>query len=134
MTRGSSRPVVGVGVVLVSERKLLLIKRGREPGKGLWAVPGGKVDHGETLAEAARREVKEETGLDVEIGEVMWVGESISDHHHLVLIDFRGTVISGDLSPADDAADARWVSLSEMSQYPLTPTMYDLISTLSDHE
>lgn len=107
-----------------------MVKRGREPGKGLWAVPGGKVRRGEPLAEAARREVLEETGLNVEIGEVIWVGEHLSDDHHIVLIDFLGTVIEGNLEAADDADDARWVELSEAEEYPLTPTMYELVEEL----
>lgn len=124
------RPIVGVGVAIVDDDHLLLIKRGKEPGKGLWAVPGGKVDHGETLQEAARREVTEETGLEVDIGEIVWVGESITDHAHLVLIDFRGTVSGGELAAADDADEAAWVALDKAEEYPLTPTMYELIEEL----
>jgi ADP-ribose pyrophosphatase YjhB (NUDIX family) len=79
---------------------------------------------------AARREVIEETGLDVDIGEVVWVGEVIEDTHHLVLIDFAGSQTGGVLSAADDAVDVRWVPLDEVTDYPLTPTMYDLVDTL----
>lgn len=109
---------------------MLLIQRGREPGKGLWAVPGGKVEKGETLTDAARREVAEETGLHVEIGDVVWVGEHIEGETHLILIDFEGTVLSGELNPQDDADDAHWVLWEDLETYPLTPTMYELISTL----
>lgn len=130
MTRESDRPLVGVGVVVVSDGAILLIKRGHEPGKGLWAVPGGKVVHGEGLREAARREAREETGLDVEVGEPIWVGEHIEGDHHIVLIDFLATVLGGELAAADDADDARWVALDEAKEYPLTETMYDLIDTL----
>lgn len=112
------------------ERRILLVKRGREPGKGLWAVPGGKVRVGEALEEAARREVLEETGLDVAIGDVIWVGESIGPHGHLVLIDFLGTVEGGRLVAADDADEAEWVSIDDFDDYPLTPTMYDLMERL----
>jgi ADP-ribose pyrophosphatase YjhB (NUDIX family) len=123
-------PLVGVGVVLVNDGQLLLIKRGNEPGKGLWAVPGGKVRLGEGLAEAARREAREETGLDVEIGKVAWVGEHLSDSHHIVLIDFHAKVIGGELAAADDADEAAWVDLECLDSYPLTPTMGDLITKL----
>jgi len=130
MTGASEHPVVGVGVVLVEDGRILLIQRGREPGRGLWAVPGGKVRHGEPMKDAARREMREETGLEVEVGEVVWVGEFIEDGHHLVLIDFSGTRTGGELRPGDDADDARWVALSEVAEYPLTPTMHDLVDTL----
>ena len=127
---GDDQPLVGVGVVIVVDGSILLIQRGREPGKGLWAVPGGKVTVGETLRAAARREAMEETGLDVEVGEVLWVGEHIDDSHHMVLIDFAATVLGGELVAADDADDARWVSLETAKDYPLTETMYDLVDTL----
>ncbi len=127
-------PKVGVGVVIVEAGRMVLVKRGREPGKGLWAVPGGKVEPGEHLRDAARREVLEETGLSVEIGDVVWVGEVIDDEHHLVLIDFMGTFEGGELTAADDADEARWVPLDEADGYPLTRTMYELVDTLRGHE
>ena len=79
---------------------------------------------------AAAREAKEETGLDVEIGDVIWVGEIIDETRHLALVDFEARVRGGVLRPGDDAADARWVALSELGSYDLTPTMYQLIDTL----
>ena len=127
-------PRVGVGVAIVDRGSLLLVQRGREPGRGLWAVPGGKVKAGERLADAARREVLEETGLEVDIGDVVWVGEHIDDDHHLVLVDFMGMLVAGELAAADDAEDARWVPLDEASDYPLTETMYELVDTLRAHE
>lgn len=124
---GGDAPVVGVGVVLIDDNRVLLIRRGHEPSMGLWAVPGGKVKLGESLREAAAREVKEETGLDIETGEVVWVGEHISEHGHIVIIDFEGQVVGGELSAADDALQARWVGLDQVADYDLTPTMYDLV-------
>jgi ADP-ribose pyrophosphatase YjhB (NUDIX family) len=79
---------------------------------------------------AAAREVKEETGLSVEIGELIWAGEHISAEGHIVLIDYLGTVTGGDLAAGDDADRAEWVPLEEAADFPLTETMYDLIEVL----
>lgn len=127
---GSDSPVVGVGVVLIQDNQILLIKRARDPERGKWAVPGGKVRKGESMRDAARREVAEETGLHVEVGDFAWLGEVINDQVHLVIVDYFGAVVGGDLQAGDDAEEARWVSLDEAPDYPLTMTMYDLVDTL----
>ncbi len=133
----TARPIPGVGVAVVSEGRVLLIKRGRGAQAGKWAVPGGKVDLGETLRETAVREVREETGLDIELGEAVWVGESIGPgdppEWHYTLVDFVAAV-NGDTSarPADDAADVRWVTLDEARTMDLTPTMFPLLDVLED--
>jgi 8-oxo-dGTP diphosphatase len=134
MTTPNDRPIVGVGVAVVEDGRILLVERGNEPAKGRWAVPGGKIDFGEGLRVAAAREVLEETGLEVEVGPVIWAGEHISSHGHIVLVDFLGTVVGGQLTPGDDAAGAEWVPLDEAHEYPLTGTMYELIDLLRGRE
>ena len=82
------------------------------------------------MRDAARREIQEETGLEVDIGDVVWVGEHLEADHHIVLIDFAGSALRGDLRAGDDADEVRWVKLEEAVELPLTRTMYDLMDTL----
>lgn len=132
-----TRPIPGVGVALIHEGRLLLIRRGRGAQAGLWAVPGGKVELGETLREAAVREVREETAIEVDLGPVVWVGESIGPgdppEWHFTLVDFVGSPIGDATAVAgDDASETRWVTLSEARTMQLTPTMEPLLEHLED--
>jgi ADP-ribose pyrophosphatase YjhB (NUDIX family) len=130
------RPVPGVGVILLQGDSVLLVQRAHEPGAGKWAVPGGKVRWGESLAAAAKREAMEETGLEVEVGPVFWVGEGIGEGDpvpwHYVLIDFLASVTGGELSPGSDAAAVRWVSLKDTDDLPLTDSMRPLLASLRE--
>lgn len=128
-------PIPGVGVVIVDDRnRLLVVQRGQGAGAGLWAVPGGKVRWGETWREAAKREALEETGLEVKVGPVAWVGEAVEPGHppgrHFALVDFFADVVGGDLRAGDDAAKVRWVPLEEVAEYPLVSTMRSLLEIL----
>lgn len=128
-------PIPGVGVAVLNDAgELLLVRRGAGAAAGKWAVPGGKVELGETLVEAARREVLEETNLDVEIGRPVWVGESIGPGDppawHFTLVDFVGRRIGGSLRAGDDAAEAVWVHLDRVTSFDVVPTMPALVDAL----
>ena len=128
------RPTPGVGVAVLQDGALLLVQRGRGPNEGLWAVPGGKVDYGETMRNAAIREVREETGLEVELGGVVWVGDALGPGQppawHFTLVDFRARVVAGSAVAADDARQVAWVPLEQVLDLPVTPTMPGLVATL----
>lgn len=126
------RPVVAVGGVIIEDRRILLIQRGADPHMGMWAVPGGKVAIGETLAHAVAREISEETGILVEVGEIAWVGESLGEGFHHVLIDFYARVVGGELVAGSDAAAAAWYSADELSRLSVPPSMADLLGQLVD--
>ena len=123
------RPLVGVGVILVKDRQILLVKRGHEPNKGMWSIPGGLIKLGETAEEAAIREVREETGLEVSIGAVAGIFNVIikdSDSkikYHYVIIDYFGEVVGGMLRPGTDVTDARWFWLDEIGDVETSPTV-----------
>jgi mutator protein MutT len=118
-------PRVGLGAVVVRDGNILLIRRGRPPYAGLWSLPGGKLNMGETIAEALRREVSEETGLLIEVGDLAGIVESIDPEgrFHFVILDYFATVRGGRLMAGDDASDARWVSLQDLSDLSSTPKL-----------
>jgi ADP-ribose pyrophosphatase YjhB (NUDIX family) len=108
--------------------RVLLIRRGRPPGEGLWSVPGGRLEPGETLAQAVAREVREETGLLVEVGPLACVVERMGDDHHFVILDYLARVIGGVLGAATDAADARFVDDAELASLPTTEGLLDALT------
>ena len=124
------QPIVGVGAIIKHEGKLLLVKRGVEPEKGKWTIPGGAVELGEEVRDALIREVKEECGLDVEVDRLMDVvdniviGERNRLQFHYVILDFLARLKGGTLRPADDVLDARWISLKEVEKYDLTKSFH----------
>jgi ADP-ribose pyrophosphatase YjhB (NUDIX family) len=115
-----------VGLYVVKDGKVLLVRRGNEPGKGKWSLPGGRIRFGERSEEAALREMREETGLEVrlrrvvDVVDVFWRSERGELLEHFVIVDFEAEVIGGELRPADDALDARWFSPEELKGLEMT--------------
>lgn len=140
-------PVVGVGAVIVKDGRAIIVKRANEPYKGQWSIPGGRVELGETLHDAVRREMREETGLEVQVGPVIEVFERIQHdemrlaptapaaavanpgpaegpararvRYHFVIIDYLCFCTSGELCAGDDAEEARWVTSEELADYDI---------------
>ena len=127
------RPVVGVGAVIIDGDRVLLVRRGHEPLKGQWSVPGGAVEVGETLEAATAREVLEETGLDVEVGPLVDVldrlrlDEQGRAQFHYVLIDFVCRPVGGTLACASDADEAVWVDAGALAEYRVAPSTMAVI-------
>jgi mutator protein MutT len=134
MRRYPDRPVVSVGAVILDKGRVVLVKRGQEPLKGRWSLPGGVVEAGEALHAAVVREVREETGLAVRVGDVVDVLDRITRdadgriEFHYVIIDYVCAVAGGSLACASDADDARWVERAELGDYDLTTKVAEVIA------
>jgi 8-oxo-dGTP diphosphatase len=118
-----ARPIVGVGAVVLDGDRVLLVKRANEPLKGEWSLPGGAVDVGETLQQAIRREIREETCLDVEVGPIVEVLDRIRRDpdgrvaFHYVLVDFLCRPSGGTLRCSSDAEEAAWAERAALARY-----------------
>jgi ADP-ribose pyrophosphatase YjhB (NUDIX family) len=142
--RASSRrryptaPLVGVGGLITKGDRILVVKRENDPGKGLWSIPGGLLEVGETIQEGVKREIREETGLDVEVVELLDVIDSITCDEaervcfHYVLIDFLCRVTRGKLSPDTDVKEAQWVRVDDLENIPTTRTLTRLLKKMGE--
>jgi 8-oxo-dGTP diphosphatase len=129
-------PILGVGAVIWNaDNQIVLIRRGQEPRLGEWSIPGGKLEWGEGLREALLREVREETGLGVEIENLIDVVDSITRDpsgallRHYVLVDFTARHVAGALRCGSDAAEARWVPYGRIGEYALWTETRRIIDT-----
>lgn len=110
--------------------RLVVVRRAKPPYAGRWTLPGGAVERGERLAEAVAREVREETGLEITVGDLACHLEHIDDVHHYVVLDFHARPDGGRLRPGGDARAVRWVSREELGGLPTTP---GLLTLLDEH-
>lgn len=130
----ATSPALAVGAIVIDKGALLLVKRDREPARGEWSLPGGRVEMGESLREGLVREVREETGVDIDVDGLIGVAERVvrnDDGHiafHYVILDYVCTARSTALKPGDDAADARWVPVADLAEMTLTSGLLEFLA------
>ena len=133
MRKYPDRPFVAIGVAVHHKNNILLIKRGKEPNKGLWSLPGGTQNLGETVFEAAKREVLEETDIHISDETLIEVVDSIHTDddgnitYHYTIIEISALYLTGDIKAQSDADDAKWVPVSELEQYEIPPKTHNII-------
>ena len=126
-------PIAAVGAIVRKGDSVLLVRRGQEPAKGRWVIPGGAVELGEGVIDALHRELREECGIEVSPGSVAAVPDRIERdaagqvRYHYVIIDFFAAYVRGEPSPGTDAAEARWVRAEELAEYDLTAQSLGLL-------
>lgn len=127
-------PICAVGAIVLEKGELLLVRREHEPARGQWSLPGGRVEWGESLREACAREVREETGIEIDIEGLAGIAERIIPddegviEHHFVIHDFWARPrAKGPLTPGDDAGEARWVNVDELHTIPLTAGLFEFL-------
>lgn len=131
-------PRVAIGTVVIKGGAVLLVRRSKPPSKGLWAIPGGSVELGETLQQAAERELFEETGVRVKAGAPCFAFDALHRDQggrvkfHYVIVDLRAEWIAGEPSPRDDALDARWVRPEELEQLEVSERTLELLREAAD--
>ena len=126
-------PIIGVGAVIIDSGRALLVRRNTEPLKGEWSVPGGALELGEKLRDGTAREALEETGLHVEVGEVLDVFDSIfpdtdgRTQYHYVLIDFLCRPLSGEAAPGSDVSEVQWITAADLDHLNLRDSIAQVI-------
>jgi len=129
----TGHPSLAVGAVVFKEQRVLLVKRGNAPAKGMWAIPGGRVELGETLKQAAAREILEETGIRIKAGKPVYSFEIIERdktgniRFHYYIVDLACECEDGQIKPGDDAIDAQWISEKELNHLQINPETRKLL-------
>ena len=117
------RPFIAVGAAVCCGEQVLIVQRGRAPSKGIWTVPGGAVDLGETMRDAAAREVREECGIEIAVGDVAGILDNVVRDEqgcirfHYAIVDFAARYVSGQLRPNEELMDAAWVTPDQFDAY-----------------
>jgi ADP-ribose pyrophosphatase YjhB (NUDIX family) len=124
----SPHPQVAVGAVCVRDGRLLLVRRGRGTAIGLWSLPGGRVEHGERLADAVARELREETGLEATVGPLCGVAERFLGDAHYVILDFWANATNGEAVAADDALEVAWADREDLRRLPLVGLLEEFLT------
>ena len=128
------QPIVGIGVVIVNQGKIVLAQRGNEPSRGKWTIPGGLVELGESIEGTVIREAKEETCLDVaepklvDVVDIVTLDEENKVKYHYVIVDYFVKVICGELRADSDVVELRWVPLEEVETYVLTSSFREFFT------
>ncbi|UCF91609.1 MAG: NUDIX hydrolase [Desulfobacterales bacterium] len=131
------RPRVAVGSVVLHDDQVLLVRRGKPPSEGEWAIPGGSVELGENLQAAAEREIREETRVSVRATRIVHVFDDIRRdgtervRFHYVIVDLLADYIEGEPAPGDDVSEARWVSRQELAHLPVNTNTLKLLKKLN---
>ncbi len=126
-------PVVGVGAVVIKDSQILLVRRANDPNRGQWSIPGGIVDLGETLAQAAAREVREECQVEIEPGHVLTTVDLIRRDkrgrilYHYVLIDLAARYLSGEPVAGTDALEVRWIEEAQFDRLDIIPRLLPVL-------
>jgi ADP-ribose pyrophosphatase len=130
-----SNPRVAVGAVVFKDGCVLLVRRGQPPAEDLWAIPGGSVEIGETLREAAEREILEETGIQIRASKPIYTFDVIDRdtagkvRFHYVIVDLAADYVRGEPLPGDDALEARWISAEEINGLEVSAATLKLLKT-----
>lgn len=123
-----NKPRVAVGAIVLHEGALLMVKRGKDPGKGLWTVPGGSLESGEYIKDAVAREVREETGLNVRSHELLGIFEVVGEDHYVILDHLATLSEPGEPIAGDDVEEAAWVPLDKIVSLECTPRFVETLT------